>query len=200
MSPSLIRAASQAGRRKRFFSDRQVARMMNIPAALGCPGSLAGAFSSRPLKTGSVCSWLVRGSAGSPGLGLAPLPPSLPPQQCVSRCNSPFIIITLDLYHQHISRPRHSSRLGFPARLSRFEQPVPGLEVFSSGLFGSGWFHTVLGLLCLWLWALLGCSRANLPPGKPGEDRCQPGRTGAVWGGQERCGMQQQGLRWEFSS
>lgn len=48
--PSLIRAASQAGRRKRFFSDRQVARMINIPPALGCLGCLAGAFSSRPLK------------------------------------------------------------------------------------------------------------------------------------------------------
>lgn len=48
--PSLIRAASQAGRRKRFFSGRQVAGMINIPAASGCWGCLAGAFSSRPLE------------------------------------------------------------------------------------------------------------------------------------------------------
>lgn len=40
---------------------------------------------------------------------------------------------------------------------------MPGLEVFSSGLFGSGWFHTVLGLLSRWVWVLLGCSGANPP-------------------------------------
>lgn len=34
--PSLIRAAFQPGRRKRFFYDRQVANVINIPAALGC--------------------------------------------------------------------------------------------------------------------------------------------------------------------
>lgn len=54
--PSLIRAASQPGRRKRFFSDRQVARMINIPAALGCRGFLAGAFSSLPLKRDRLSS------------------------------------------------------------------------------------------------------------------------------------------------
>lgn len=34
--PPLIRAAFQPGRRKRSFCDRQVANVINIPAALGC--------------------------------------------------------------------------------------------------------------------------------------------------------------------
>lgn len=48
--PALIRAAFQPGRRKRFFADRQVASLINIPAAGGCRGVLAGALLSRPLR------------------------------------------------------------------------------------------------------------------------------------------------------
>lgn len=79
--PSLIRAASQAGKEEAIFQRQAGGRDDKYSCCLGAAEAppFTGAFSFFPLKRDGLssvwCWWLVRGSAG---LGLPPLPPFLP--------------------------------------------------------------------------------------------------------------------------
>lgn len=90
------------------------------------------------------------------------------PQQCASYCNRPFIIITSNLYHSRVLRPRQRSGLCFTARFpgtSDLWSLFQSCRSFPEGSFAFGWLHVLSWLLML---PVCGTAALSLDPVVPG--------------------------------